>query len=203
MGKKTLEEREERNRNMELDMRHLGEENRKLKRRLKERRVEERCLEAEEEEKESSPLKPCSPDMFSSPVKPGPGPKYKVLGVKRIHSDESESELDNFSPQLKSCGIIGMRKPLLEVNKKQRLVHSSSSQPSLGISRSNTLSQHYDGMGGRSKLDDFPRPNPNSEFKISKPKQPSVAKKANSLSAKNMSSQKKTIDRFFGGLDSP
>merc|ERR1740129_477956 len=62
-----------------------------------------------------------------------------------------------------------MRKPLLEMNKKQRL--NPSEPPS-------SMSQHYNGMGGRSKLDEFPQPRTGSSFKI---KQPSVNKKASGL----------------------
>jgi len=207
--KKVLAENEEKNRNMEADVRHLEEENGRM-RRLERKRDEFDRLVVDEEEADdgSCSPKPCSPDMYSSPDKSVPGPKYKVLGVKRVHSDDTEEEADNFSPQLKSCGILGMRKPLAEISKKQRLlpVSSTTSHPRLlsssqpTLSRSNTLGS-LGGFGGRGKMDEFPRPN--SDFEISKPKHPSVKKTSSLLRNKNKSNQLKTIDRFFGGLDSP
>ena len=207
--KKVLAENEEKNRNMEADVRHLEEENGRM-RRLERKRDEFDRLVVDEEEADdgSCSPKPCSPDMYSSRDKSVPGPKYKVLGVKRVHSDDTEEEGDNFSPQLKSCGILGMRKPLAEISKKQRLlpVSSTTSHPRLlsssqpTLSRSNTLGS-LGGFGGRGKMDEFPRPN--SDFEISKPKHPSVKKTSSLLRNKNKSNQLKTIDRFFGGLDSP
>lgn len=201
--KLTLEvsDKEEKIGNLQADVRNLEEENSILKRRVEKLKTEgvgspARVLSQSRVLCET-PKRDKSPDMFEdSPVPHHPSPKYTVKGVKRLLDTEEDS-----SPgvPLKSCGIIGMRKPLLEMNKKQRL--NPSEPPS-------SMSQHYNGMGGRSKLDEFPQPRTGSSFKI---KQPSVNKKASGLKtfssqkqlAKATSSQKKTIDRFFGSFDTP
>jgi len=178
------------------DVKHLEEENGGLKKKIEKLKAGDGFLLSQSPGRllAMTPKRDRSPDMFlDSPVH-HPSPKYTVPGVKRLLDAEDDSP----TVPLKTCGIIGMRKPLTEMNKKQKM----NSEPL------SSMSKHYNGMGGRAReMDEFPQPKSQS-FKM---KQPSVTKKSNLKTfssqgnqlAKNSSSQKKTIDRFFGSFDTP
>ena len=68
------------------------------------------------------------------------------------------------------------------------------------IVRSSQL--HYDGLGGRSKTDEFPQPkgimSSSQSFKINKNPKPIKNKPVGLINK-----QSKTIDKFFGSFDTP
>jgi len=146
------------------------------------------CLErggAPQSSLASSPL----PHLPASPSPPPPSvsqqhklPNFKLAcSVKRSHSpDEDRSLL-----------------PLLNHSSKRLAGGNStnSSQPHT------SLTKHYDGLGGRARLDQFPQQRRDFSFsQLSKAKQGKPVK--NKVGAV-MEKQSRTIDKFFGSFDTP
>ena len=129
-----------------------------------------------------SPLKLCP----SSPSPPPPShsqhnklPTFKLAGsVKRSHSPEDRSHLlpmmNHTSKRLAGC------------------VKPTTSQPIT------SLTKHYDGLGGRSRLDMFPQPK--HTFSVS---QKSSSSKVKTSRPEVANKQTRTIDKFFGSFDTP
>jgi len=70
----------------------------------------------------------------------------------------------------------------------------------LAESKSNSLTKHYDGLGGRARLDQFPQKK--TSFSLSQPSKPKQVKppvKTSFVGGK----QARTIDKFFGSFDTP
>jgi len=131
-----------------------------------------------------SPLPTASP----SPSPPSISQQHKLpsfklaCSVKRSHSpDEDRSHL----------------LPLLNHSSKRLAGGNStdSSQPHT------SLTKHYDGLGGRARLDQFPQQRRDFSFcQLDKAKQGKTVK--NKVGAV-MEKQAKTIDKFFGSFDTP
>ena len=129
-----------------------------------------------------SPLKLCP----SSPSPPPPSqsqhkklPTFKLAGsVKRSHSPEDRSPLlpmmNHTSKRLAGC------------------VKATTNQPIT------SLTKHYDGLGGRSRLDMFPQPK--NTFSVS---QKSSTSKVKTSKPEVVNKQTRTIDKFFGSFDTP
>jgi len=149
------------------------------------------CLErggAPQSSLASSPL----PHLPASPSPPPPPPSVSqqhklpsfklVSSVKRSHSPDEDR-----SPLL----------PLLNHSSKRLAGGNStnSSQPHT------SLTKHYDGLGGRARLDQFPQQRRDFSFsQLSKAKQGKPVK--NKVGAV-MEKQSRTIDKFFGSFDTP
>jgi len=129
---------------------------------------------------DSSPLKtlPRSPSPpCRSPSPPSKLPAFKLTSaVKRSHSPEDRSPL----------------LPLMNHSSKRL---AGCTWPSSGQSTQNSMTKHYDGLGGRARSDMFPQPKKiiSSQQTIkSKPKVMGIVGK-----------QSRTIDKFFGSFDTP
>ena len=136
----------------------------------------ENCLEA----MPSSPLGSLSPPSPERKL-----PSFKLVGsVKRRLSPEDEE-----------------RVPLMPVmsHSSARLRDSTEG----GVKRQKS-SLHYDGLGGRSRLDEFPQAKPrglitsSQSFKSSRSVKPQKTKLSSATIKQN-----KTIDKFFGSFDTP
>jgi len=142
------------------------------------------CLEKGEVPSPSSipdsPLKECPP----SPSPPPPSqnnklPTYKLAGsVKRSHSPEDRSPL----------------LPMMNHSSKRLAggVRPTTNQPIT------SLTKHYDGLGGRSRLDMFPQHK--STFSVS---QKTSSSKVKTSKPVVVNKQTRTIDKFFGSFDTP
>ena len=146
----------------------------------REERLEDRTLVIAEETENCSP--DCSPTSLSppSPARPaGKLPSFQLAGsVKRRLSSEEEE-----------------RGPVLAV-----MNHTSSR---LGQSDKKLKSSlQYDGMGGRSRFEEFPQPRglfaSSKSFKLNRTTKPQKTK----LSSMTIQ-QNRTIDKFFGNFDTP
>jgi len=125
-----------------------------------------------------SPLK----DLPNSPSPPPPTqqnklPTYKLAGpVKRSHSPEDRSPLipmmNHSSKRLAGCAGPIKNQPIT------------------------SLTKHYDGLGGRSRLDMFPQPK--TTFSISQ-----KSSKVRTGKTEVVNKQTRTIDKFFGSFDTP
>merc|ERR1712083_649225 len=98
--------------------------------------------------------------------------------VKRSHSPEDRSPL----------------LPMMNHSSKRLAgdVRSTTNQP---ITR---LTKHYDGLGGRSRLDMFPQHK--STFSVSQKTSSSKVKTSKTVV---VNKQTRTIDKFFGSFDTP
>ena len=110
----------------------------------------------------------------------------------------------------KACGIVGLHKTKSLPFKEATNFKTSLSQPKTNLllknaSKINDLASpqglHYDGMGGHSKLDEFPTPI-RKTFKINTTTNKSRSKKPRGVSRPNNSSSKPStsIDTFFSAL---
>jgi len=147
------------------------------------------CLErggAPQSSLASSPL----PHLPASPSPPPPSvsqqhklPNFKLAcSVKRSHSPDEDR-----SPLL----------PLLNHSSKRLAGGNStnSSQPHT------SLTKHYDGLGGRARLDQFPQQR--RDFSFSQPFKAKQGKIVKNKVGVVMEKQSRTIDKFFGSFDTP
>jgi len=129
------------------------------------------------------------PHLSASPSPPPPSvsqqhklPNFKLAcSVKRSHSpDEDRSHL-----------------PLLNHSSKRLAGGNSinSSQPHT------SLTKHYDGLGGRARLDQFPQQR--RDFSFSQPTKAKQSKIVKNKVGVVMEKQSSTIDKFFGSFDTP
>jgi len=143
-------------------------------------------LECLEKGKIPSPTIPDSPlrDLPPSPSPPPPSqqnklPTFKLAGaVKRSHSPEDRSPL----------------LPMMNHSSKRLAggVRPSSAKPVT------SLTKHYDGLGGRSRLDMFPQPKNTFSFPASQ-----KSSRGKPSKAEVVNKQTRTIDKFFGSFDTP
>jgi len=172
------------NRSVEANLRLRDEEIVDLKKKLSRKPKSESSESSLNTSLAESPLKELPPSPAES-QEPRP---YKLPRMKTASqsSVKSSAPLDDTLP-LATCGILGARKPLDQL---QNLANRS---------KSNSLTQHYDGLGGRSKFDSFPQPKLCSS-------QPILAKKRKPSTmpvSQVHSKQMKTLDKFFGDFDTP
>lgn len=126
---------------------------------------------------DSSLLLPSSPPPPSFSSQPLKLPSYKLAGsTKRAHSPDSASTclplLSHASKRLAGCT-------------------ASHAQPAT------SLTKHYDGMGGRARLDMFPQP------RVARPSSSQVVRSKQTKTGGMGGKQARTIDKFFGSFDTP
>jgi len=143
------------------------------------------CLERGEGPQTShvfSPLPTASPSPSPPSIsQPHKLPSFKLAcSVKRSHSPDED-----------------MVMPMLNHSSK-RLAGGNST----GSSQPHTsLTKHYDGLGGRARLDQFPQQRRDFSFcQLGKAKQGKTVKNKVGVV---MEKQAKTIDKFFGSFDTP
>jgi len=135
----------------------------------------ENCLE----ETPSSPVGSLSPPSPARKL-----PSFKLVGsVKRTLSPDNEEKL----------------LPVMS-HSSARLRDSSDVQ----YKRQKSSSLHYDGLGGRSKVDEFPQARARGLFTSSQSFKSSKTLKVQKTKLSSMTiKQNKTIDKFFGSFDTP
>ena len=142
------------------------------------------CLEQDEDTInpiQNSTLK----DLPTSPSPPPPSQSKKLPNFKLACSVKRSLSPDDRSPFL----------PMMNHSSKRLTggLKPASMQPT------NSLTKHYDGLGGRSRLDMFPKPRSNlNNFTAS---QQTSRVKQNKVGV--VGKQAKTIDKFFGSFDTP
>jgi len=126
----------------------------------------------------SSPLLAASPPPPSFSSQPPKLPTFKLASsTKRAHSPDPAS-----TPCL----------PLLSHSSK-RLAGCTASQAQPATS----LTKHYDGLGGRARLDMFPQP------RVARSSSSQVARSKQTKTGGMGGKQARTIDKFFGSFDTP
>ena len=115
--------------------------------------------------------------------------------------------------KLPSFKLVGSVKRSLSPDNEEKLLpvmsHSSarlrdSSKVGVQYKRQKSSSLHYDGLGGRSKVDEFPQARARGLFTSSQSFKSSKTVKAQKTKLSSMTiKQNKTIDKFFGSFDTP
>ena len=185
-----LSEAQANNKSLENNLWRVQEDLRSLTERT-DRQDDDTLIIAEQNsshEKSPSPvssLPTLSPPPAESPVKKLPS--FKLVGsVKRALSPDDEERVALMPVLNHSSARLGMSGDGAGwLHKKQK-----------------SSSLHYDGLGGRSKHDEFPQPRglltSSQSFKSNKNIKPPKSK----LSS-NTVKQNRTIDKFFGSFDTP
>ena len=186
-----LSEAQANNKSLESNLWRVQEDLKSLTERM-DRQDEDTLIIAEQnssQEKSPSPvssLPTLSPPSGESPVKKLPS--FKLVGsAKRAHSPDDEERVALMPVMNHSSARLGM---------------SGDSSGAGWLHKKQKSSLHYDGLGGRSRLDEFPQQRglltSSQSFKTNKSNKPQRTK----LSS-NTIKQNKTIDKFFGSFDTP
>jgi len=140
-------------------------------------------------EKSPSPvssLPTLSPPSVESPVKKLPS--FKLVGsVKRALSPDGEERVPLMAVMNHSSARLGM---------------SGEAGGAGWLHKKQKSSLHYDGLGGRARLDEFPQPRGLLTSSQSLKSNKTIKPQRTKLSS-NTVKQNKTIDKFFGSFDTP
>ena len=187
-----LSEAQANNKSLENNLWRAQEDLRSLTERM-DRQDDDTLIIAEQNsshEKSPSPassLPTLSPPSVESPVKKLPS--FKLVGsVKRALSPDDEERVPLMAVMNHSSARLGM---------------SGDGAGGAGwLHKKQKSSLHYDGLGGRSRLDEFPQPRGQLTSSQSLKSNKIIKPQKTKLSS-NMVKQRKTIDKFFGSFDTP
>ena len=186
-----LSEAQANNKSLENNLWRVQEDLRSLTER-QDRQDDDTLIIAEQNsshEKSPSPVSSLptpSPPSAESPVKKLPS--FKLVGsVKRALSPDGEERVPLMAVMNHSSARLGM---------------SGEAGGAGWLHKKQKSSLHYDGLGGRARLDEFPQPRGLLTSSQSLKSNKTIKPQRTKLSS-NTVKQNKTIDKFFGSFDTP